>query len=80
MIRIKGESNAVTAQRLTPIVTALFPKGQNRIVPPKDMPLNIYVKIIQFIGELVDLTSPRMPTVTASIFSNPKLAFQYCWR
>lgn len=51
MIRIKGESNASTKQVLTAIVNSLFPRGQ-KVVVPRDMPLNIYVKMIQFIGEI----------------------------
>ena len=50
MIRIKCESNAVTTSRLTSIIGFLFPRGQ-KSVQPRDTPLNIYVKMIQFIGK-----------------------------
>uniref|UniRef100_A0A671L5E4 Protein furry homolog n=1 Tax=Sinocyclocheilus anshuiensis TaxID=1608454 RepID=A0A671L5E4_9TELE len=50
MIRIKCESNTATQGRLNSIVTNLFPKGSRSVVP-KDMPLNIFVKIIQFIAQ-----------------------------
>ncbi|XP_031429117.1 protein furry homolog isoform X2 [Clupea harengus] len=50
MIRIKCESNTATQSRLNTIVTTLFPKGSRSVVP-RDMPLNIFVKIIQFIAQ-----------------------------
>ena len=50
MIRIKCESNNVTQSRLQSIVNSLFPKGSKSIVP-RDAPLNIFVKIIQFIAQ-----------------------------
>ena len=50
MIRVKCEANAATAQKLSSIVSCLFPKGQKGVIP-RDTPLNIYVKIIQFIGK-----------------------------
>ncbi|KAK6976868.1 protein furry, partial [Biomphalaria glabrata] len=50
MVRIKCESNTATQSRLQSIVNSLFPKG-SRLVTPKDMPLNIFVKIIQFIAK-----------------------------
>ncbi|XP_069390336.1 protein furry homolog isoform X7 [Paralichthys olivaceus] len=50
MIRIKCESNTATQGRLNTIITTLFPKG-SRSVLPRDMPLNIFVKIIQFIAQ-----------------------------
>ena len=51
MIRIKCESNTTTASRLQSIVVSLFPKG-SRFVVPKDAPLSIFVKIIQFIAQV----------------------------
>ncbi|RXN04300.1 furry -like protein [Labeo rohita] len=36
--------------RLTSIISTLFPKGSRSVVP-RDMPLNIFVKIIQFIAQ-----------------------------
>ncbi|KAL4635429.1 hypothetical protein GN956_G14687 [Arapaima gigas] len=50
IIRIKCESNTVTQSRLVSIVSALFPKGSRSVVP-RDTPLNIFVKIIQFIAQ-----------------------------
>lgn len=50
MIRIKCESNAATQSRLHSIVNSLFPKGSKNVVP-RDTPLNIFVKIIQFIAQ-----------------------------
>ncbi|XP_069049817.1 protein furry homolog-like isoform X4 [Lepisosteus oculatus] len=50
VIRIKCESNNVTQSRLLSIVSALFPKGSRSVVP-RDTPLNIFVKIIQFIAQ-----------------------------
>ncbi|XP_042316523.1 protein furry homolog isoform X1 [Sceloporus undulatus] len=50
MIRIKCESNTTTQSRLITIITTLFPKGSRGVVP-RDMPLNIFVKIIQFIAQ-----------------------------
>lgn len=38
--------------RLNTIVTTLFPKGSRSVVP-RDMPLNIFVKIIQFIAQVI---------------------------
>ena len=51
MVRIKCESNTATQSRLQSIVNSLFPKG-SKLVTPKDMPLNIFVKIIQFIAKV----------------------------
>ncbi|MEQ2263144.1 hypothetical protein XENORESO_003653, partial [Xenotaenia resolanae] len=50
IIRMKCESNTVTQSRLLSIVSALFPKGSRSVVP-RDTPLNIFVKIIQFIAQ-----------------------------
>ncbi|GFV46815.1 protein furry homolog [Trichonephila clavipes] len=50
MIRIKCESNTATQSRLQSIVNSLFPKGSKAVVP-RDTPLNIFVKIIQFIAQ-----------------------------
>ncbi|XP_042872601.1 protein furry-like isoform X6 [Penaeus japonicus] len=50
MIRIKCESNSATHSRLASIVNSLFPKGSKGVVP-RDTPLNIFVKIIQFIAQ-----------------------------
>lgn len=50
MIRIKCESNSATHSRLQSIVNSLFPRGSKAVVP-RDMPLNIFVKIIQFIAQ-----------------------------
>lgn len=37
--------------RLLSIISALFPKGSRSVVP-RDTPLNIFVKIIQFIAQV----------------------------
>lgn len=50
MIRIKCESNSATQTRLHTIVNSLFPKGSKAVVP-RDTPLAIFVKIIQFIAQ-----------------------------
>ncbi|XP_025416970.1 protein furry isoform X3 [Sipha flava] len=50
MVRIKCESNSATQSRLQSIVNSLFPKGTKAVVP-RDTPLNIFVKIIQFIAQ-----------------------------
>ncbi|EFX83758.1 hypothetical protein DAPPUDRAFT_223280, partial [Daphnia pulex] len=50
MIRIKCESNSATLSRLLSIVNSLFPKGSKSVVP-RDTPLNIFVKVIQFIAQ-----------------------------
>ena len=52
MIRIKCEDNNVTRMRLQSIVNSLFPKG-SKAVMPRDTPLNIFVKIIQFIAQVI---------------------------
>lgn len=51
MVRIKCESNSATQSRLQSIVHSLFPKGSKAVVP-RDTPLNIFVKIIQFIAQV----------------------------
>ncbi|ESO09038.1 hypothetical protein HELRODRAFT_109994 [Helobdella robusta] len=50
MVRIKCESNTTTNSRLQSIVGSLFPKG-SRVIMPRDAPLNIFVKIVQFIAQ-----------------------------
>ncbi|XP_048776244.2 protein furry homolog-like isoform X2 [Ostrea edulis] len=50
MVRIKCESNSVTHSRLQSIFSSLFPKG-SKVVTPKDVPLNYFVKMIQFIAK-----------------------------
>lgn len=50
MIRVKCESNTATQTRLQSIVNSLFPKGSKAVVP-RDTPLNIFVKIIQFVAQ-----------------------------
>lgn len=49
MIRIKGEKSSDTNQRLNAIVQSIFPRG-TKLVIPKEMPANLYVKIIHFIA------------------------------
>jgi len=41
----------IHSSRLTSIISTLFPKGSRSVVP-RDMPLNIFVKIIQFIAQV----------------------------
>lgn len=43
---------SLSLSRLTSITTTLFPKGSRSVVP-RDMPLNIFVKIIQFIAQVL---------------------------
>jgi len=50
MIRIKCERNDITQSRLQAIVASLFPKGSKNVVP-RDTPLTLFVKIIQFIAQ-----------------------------
>lgn len=42
---------SIPTSRLLSIVSALFPKGSRSVVP-RDTPLNIFVKIIQFIAQV----------------------------
>lgn len=49
------------------IVSALFPKGSRSVVP-RDTPLNIFVKIIQFIAQVS--ASPRNTYTLVSYKSN----------
>ena len=49
MIRIKGEKINDTNYRLQNIINSLFPKG-TKLVVPKEMPVNIFVRIIHFIA------------------------------
>lgn len=44
-------SRLCVRSRLNTIITTLFPKGSRSVVP-RDMPLNIFVKIIQFIAQV----------------------------
>ncbi len=49
MIRIKGEKINDTNHCLGGIINSLFPKG-TKLVVPKEMPVNIFVRIIHFIA------------------------------
>ncbi|KFO94198.1 Protein furry homolog-like, partial [Buceros rhinoceros silvestris] len=72
VIRIKCESNTVTQSRLMSIVSALFPKG-SRTVVPRDTPLNIFVKIIQFIAqERLDFAMKEIIFDLLSVGKSPK--------
>ncbi|XP_067842067.1 protein furry homolog isoform X2 [Heptranchias perlo] len=72
MIRIKCESNNVTQSRLASIITTLFPKGSRSVVP-RDMPLNIFVKIIQFIAqERLDFAMKEIIFDLLSVGKSPK--------
>ncbi|XP_057312815.1 protein furry homolog-like [Hydractinia symbiolongicarpus] len=50
IIRIKCESHSLTSNRLRSIVDTLFPKNSRSIIP-RNIPLTIFVKIIQFIAQ-----------------------------
>lgn len=50
IIRNSCEGNTATRSRLESICGSLFPRG-NRNVIPRDAPLNIFIKIIQFIAQ-----------------------------
>ena len=69
MIRIKCESNSATLSRLHSIVNSLFPKGSKSVVP-RDTPLNIFVKIIQFIAQV----GRAIPSGRVPLLSSPT-----CW-
>ncbi|XP_051541423.1 protein furry homolog isoform X3 [Myxocyprinus asiaticus] len=72
MIRIKCESNTGTQSRLTSIISTLFPKGSRSVVP-RDMPLNIFVKIIQFIAqERLDFAMKEIICDLLSVGKSPK--------
>uniref|UniRef100_A0A8C5WPI8 FRY like transcription coactivator n=1 Tax=Laticauda laticaudata TaxID=8630 RepID=A0A8C5WPI8_LATLA len=72
VIRIKCESNTVTQSRLMGIVSALFPKGSRSVVP-RDTPLNIFVKIIQFIAqERLDFAMKEIIFDLLSVGKSPK--------
>ncbi|XP_067889617.1 protein furry homolog isoform X3 [Heterodontus francisci] len=72
MIRIKCESNNMTQSRLGSITTTLFPKGSRSVVP-RDMPLNIFVKIIQFIAqERLDFAMKEIIFDLLSVGKSPK--------
>ncbi|XP_018654082.1 putative heat containing protein [Schistosoma mansoni] len=49
IVRIKGEKHTETQTKLHTIINSLFPKNQ-KIILPKDAPINIFVRIIQFIA------------------------------
>ncbi|KAH8864111.1 Protein furry like [Schistosoma japonicum] len=49
IVRIKGEKHTETQAKLSTIINSLFPKNQ-KIILPKDAPINIFVRIIQFIA------------------------------
>jgi hypothetical protein len=70
MIRIKGEKSSETNQRLLAILQALFPKGQ-KIVQPKEMPANIFIKIIEYMAyEKLDWTMKEVVYELLSIDVN----------
>ncbi|KAF6771719.1 hypothetical protein AHF37_09980 [Paragonimus kellicotti] len=55
IVRIRGEKHTDTQSKLHHIVNSIFPKHQKFVVP-KDAPMNIFVRIIQFIAHVSDLT------------------------
>lgn len=70
MIRIKGEKPNETNQRLQTIIQSIFPKG-SKFVSPKEMPSNIFVKIIQYIAyEKLDFAMKEIIYELLSIDSN----------
>lgn len=70
MIRVKGEKPHETNQRLFAITQSIFPRG-SKIVNPKDMPVNIYVKIIQYIAyEKLDFAMKEIIYELLSIDTN----------
>ncbi|XP_078495055.1 protein furry homolog-like [Ciona intestinalis] len=76
-VRIKCESNTATQSRLLSIIRGLFPVGSRNVVP-KDTPLSIYVKIIQFIAqERLDFAMKEiileLLCITSTITRNPKI-------
>ena len=74
MIRIKGEKSSETNQRLLTILQCLFPKSQ-KIVIPKEMPANIFVKIIQYIAyEKLDFAMKEIVYELLSIDVNSSYA------
>ena len=70
MVRIKCESNTATHSRLQSIVSSLFPRG-SKMVTPRDVPLNFFVKIIQFIAKVItpiyQLTLPNEMIVMCTL-------------
>nr|XP_026693619.1 protein furry homolog-like [Ciona intestinalis] len=77
-VRIKCESNTATQSRLLSIIRGLFPVGSRNVVP-KDTPLSIYVKIIQFIAqERLDFAMKEiileLLCITSTITRNPKIS------
>ncbi|XP_071510567.1 protein furry homolog-like [Diadema antillarum] len=50
IMRIQCESNTTTQMRLQSITGTLFPKNSRNVIP-RDTPLHIFVKIIQFIAQ-----------------------------
>ncbi|VDP89014.1 unnamed protein product [Echinostoma caproni] len=56
IVRIRGEKHSETQSKLHHIVNSLFPKNQKFVVP-KDAPINIFVRIIQFIAHVSSILS-----------------------
>ncbi|RTG86358.1 uncharacterized protein DC041_0011888 [Schistosoma bovis] len=54
IVRIKGEKHTETQTKLHTIINSLFPKNQ-KIILPKDAPINIFVRIIQFIAHRINV-------------------------
>ena len=82
MIRIKGEKSSDTNVRLNAIVQSLLPKG-SKLVVPKEMPANLYVKMINYIAfEKLDYAMKEIVYELLSIDTNqngPDLADQATW-
>ena len=50
IMRIQCEGNTTTKMRLTSITGTLFPRNSRNVIP-RDTPLHIFVKIVQFIAQ-----------------------------
>lgn len=69
------------SRRLNTIITTLFPKGSRSVVP-RDMPLNIFVKIIQFIAQVTTTMCIRSKEMHRKCSSKPDASlylFISCW-
>lgn len=51
IVRLRGEKHSETQGKLQAIVNSLFPKNQKHVIP-KEAPVNIFVRIIQFIAHV----------------------------
>ena len=56
------------------IVSALFPKGSRSVVP-RDTPLNIFVKIIQFIAQVSDRLIIHIYVEVITVTQTPRICY-----